>query len=35
MLVCGMAMGYEDSSKIENRLRTEREPSTSFTRFLE
>lgn len=35
MLVCGMALGYEDSSKIENRLRTEREPSTSFTRFLE
>lgn len=35
MLVCGMALGYEDSSKIENTLRTEREPATSFTRFLE
>lgn len=35
MLVCGMALGYEDSAKIENALRTERDPSTSFTRFIE
>ncbi|MCE9588412.1 MAG: nitroreductase [Verrucomicrobia bacterium] len=35
MLVCGMALGYEDSSKIENTLRTKREPTTSFTHFLE
>ena len=35
MLVCGMSLGYEDHSKIENTLRTEREPATKFTRFLE
>jgi len=35
MLVCGMALGYEDSSKIENSLCTGREPSTSFARFVE
>lgn len=35
MLVCGMALGYEDPAKIENTLRTERDPSTSFTRFIE
>jgi len=35
MLVCGMALGYEDSSKIENTLRTEREPAASFTRFVD
>jgi nitroreductase len=35
MLVCGMALGYEDSSKIENTLRTARDPATSFTRFIE
>ena len=34
MLVCGMALGYEDQSKIENTLRTERESATSFTRFI-
>jgi nitroreductase len=33
MLVCGMALGYADPSKIENTLLTDREPSTSFTRF--
>mgnify|MGYP006276757533 CR=1 FL=1 len=34
-LVCGMALGYEDHSKVENTLRTEREPVLGFTRFLE
>lgn len=34
-LVCGMALGYEDTSRIENTLRTEREPALGFTRFLE
>lgn len=35
MLVCGMALGYADMSKIENSLITEREPASGFTRFLE
>jgi nitroreductase len=35
MLVCGMALGYQDHSKIENNLRTEREPASTFTRFVE
>jgi nitroreductase len=35
MLVCGMALGYEDRSKIENSLRTERDPAMTFTRFVE
>lgn len=34
MLVCGMALGYADLSKIENSLMTEREPVSGFTRFL-
>ena len=34
MLLCGMALGYEDATKIENTLRTEREPASGFTRFL-
>ena len=34
MLLCGMALGYEDPSQIENTLRTERESASSFTRFL-
>jgi len=34
-LVCGMALGYEDTGKIENTLRTDREPAAAFTRFLE
>jgi nitroreductase len=33
-LVCGMSLGYEDQGKIENSLRTEREPATTFTRFV-
>lgn len=35
MLLCGMALGCEDNSKVENSLRTEREPALGFTRFLE
>ena len=35
MLLCGMALGYEDKDKIENTLRTERDPASSFTRFVE
>ena len=35
MVVCGMALGFADSSKIENSLITEREPVSGFTRFLE
>ena len=33
-LVCGMSLGYEDTSKIENTLTTEREPAAKFTRFV-
>ena len=33
-LVCGMSLGYVDQGKIENSLRTEREPATTFTRFV-
>ena len=35
MVVCGMALGWADPLKIENTLRTEREPSSSFARFVE
>ena len=35
MVVCGMALGFADRSKIENSLITEREPVSGFTRFLE
>lgn len=35
MLLCGMALGYEDQRQIENTLRTEREEAVSFTQFLE
>lgn len=35
MLVCGMALGHADKSKIENSLITEREPVPGFTRFLD
>jgi nitroreductase len=34
-LVCGMALGYADHSKIENSLITKREAVTTFTRFVE
>ena len=33
-LVCGMSLGFEDTAKIENSLRTHRESSESFTRFI-
>lgn len=32
-IVCGMALGYEDESAVENTLRTEREPVTGFATF--
>ena len=35
MVVCGMALGYADMSKVENTLVTEREPVAGFSRFLE
>ena len=34
-LVCGMALGYADHSKIENTLVTERAPVSAFARFVE
>ena len=34
-VVCGMALGFADMSKVENSLVTEREPVTGFTRFLD
>ena len=34
-VVCGMALGWADSSKIENSLVTEREPLASFVHFME
>ena len=34
MVVCGMALGHADPDKIENTLVTEREPVSSFARFL-
>jgi nitroreductase len=35
MVVCGMSLGYADMGKIENTLLTQREPVSSFARFLE
>ncbi|MCS0630913.1 nitroreductase [Telluria mixta] len=35
MVVCGMALGFADPGKVENTLVTEREPLSSFTRFLD
>ncbi|MEG0821221.1 MAG: nitroreductase [Burkholderiaceae bacterium] len=35
MVVCGMALGWADMSRIENSLVTEREPVESFAQFLE
>jgi nitroreductase len=35
MVVCGMALGYADPSKIENTLVTEREPVAGFARFID
>ena len=34
VVVCGMALGYEDTSKPENRLRTERAPLEEFVTFV-
>jgi nitroreductase len=34
-VVCGMALGYADQSKIENSLVTQREPVSGFAKFLE
>ena len=34
-LVCGMALGYADMSRIENSLVTEREPVSGFVQFLD
>jgi nitroreductase len=33
IVVCGMALGYEDTSKPENMLRTEREPVDAWVKF--
>lgn len=35
VLVCGMALGYEDTTAAVNSYRTEREPVAGFTRFFE
>jgi nitroreductase len=35
MVVCGMALGHADPGKVENTLVTEREPLSSFVRFLD
>jgi nitroreductase len=35
MVVCGMSLGIEDKSKIENTLVTEREPVENFAVFME
>jgi nitroreductase len=34
MVICGMALGYEDESKPENQLRTERVPLDEFVAFV-
>jgi nitroreductase len=35
MVVCGMALGWADTGKIENALVTEREPVAGFAKFME
>lgn len=35
LVVCGMALGFADPDKIENTLVTEREPVSSFVRYVE
>jgi nitroreductase len=35
MVVCGMALGYADMSKVENSLQTERAPLSDFVKFVE
>ncbi|MDB5797164.1 MAG: nitrobenzoate reductase [Paucimonas sp.] len=34
-VVCGMSLGFADDSKVENSLVTERDPVSSFARFLD
>lgn len=34
MLLCGIALGYEDTDAPENKLITEREPVENFTKFI-
>ncbi len=35
IIVCGMALGHEDTAAAVNRYRLEREPVTAFTRFVD
>ena len=35
IIMCGLALGYADLSKIENSLISEREPVSAFTKFLD
>ncbi|HJV73282.1 MAG TPA: nitroreductase [Noviherbaspirillum sp.] len=35
MVVCGMSLGYADPDRIENTLVTEREPISTFTKFID
>lgn len=35
MVVCGMSLGFADPAKIENSLVTDREPVSSFAKFME
>ena len=35
VLVCGMALGYEEKGAVVNSYRTEREPVEAFTRFFD
>jgi nitroreductase len=35
MVVCGMSLGYADMTRVEHRLQTEREPVSSFARFVD
>jgi nitroreductase len=35
MVVCGMSLGYADPDRIENTLVTEREPVSSFAKFID
>lgn len=35
MVVCGMALGYADASRIENTLQTTRETPDNFTRYVD
>jgi nitroreductase len=35
ILVCGIALGYEDTSKPENQFRSERAPLEEWVKFVE